>query len=166
MIKLNFNNLIYDSLPPALRTITNFQWLQVMIKGIKDNWDDYWDYTISNTYEILHNSQVILFEQYLNYHVTSNSGITIGDGSWIDYNYFWFQSEIDQQTDYDYFQFASESITGFTNPYIFFENEYGLDSYDFTVDYYSGEYATIEDDLTIWVEKQRLGGATYIYRQI
>lgn len=167
MIKLNFNNIIYDVLPPSLRNIVNFQWLQVLIRDVRTLWDDYYQYTIDNDYEIKHQSQVLLFEQYLDYHVPNDSGVNIGDGSWLNYNIFWFQSEIDQPSDYDYFQFDSESITGFTNPFLYFESEYGLDSYDFTVDYYSTEpNVDIEDDLTIWVEKLRLAGSTYIFRQI
>lgn len=169
MIKLNFNNIIYDALPPILRSIINYQWMQVLIKPLKTLWDNYYDYTISNDYEIKHTSQILLFEQYLDYHVPNLLGITIGDGSWKEFDYFYFQSEIDQPNDYDYFKFNSESISGLIQKYLFFNNEYSQDTYDFTVNYYSDELVTnpnIEDDLTIWVEKLRLAGTTYIFRAI
>lgn len=169
MIKLNYNNILYDLLPVSTRNIVNFQWGQVLFTGIKSVWDTFYQYTLDNDYEIVHQSQVLLFEQYLNFHVPSNSGVTIGDGDWIDYTYFYNQSEIDQPTEYIYFYNESEyaADTGLTYNYLYNESEYAADSYDFTVIYNALEpNADIEDDLTIWVEKLRLASTTYIYETV
>ena len=167
MIKINFNDSSYDVLPPLLRTITNFEFVQVLIKGLKDNYVDFETYVEDNEFELKHNSQVILFEDYLNYRVSGLTGVTFSDGIWVDQLYVYYQNELDLESKTLYLDFSNESLV--PTRYIYTQGEYDEDTVDFLVNYHVGELVNnpnYEQELTPYLDKMKIIGTTYRFQQI
>lgn len=167
MIKINFNDSSYDVLPPLLRTITNFEFVQVIINGLKDNYVDFESYVEDNAFELKHNSQVILFENYLNNRVPSLSGVTISDGLWVDQLYVYYESEIDLQSKRLYLDFKSETIV--PERYLYNQSEYDEDTVDFFINYHLGELSnnpSLLEELAPYSNKMKIIGTTYRFNAI
>lgn len=172
MIKIDFNQSAFDTLPPVLRNTINFSWVQVLIKPLKDNYDIFSGYTFDNDFEINHSSQVLSFEHYLNTKVPSSyGGVNIINGTWLNYLYTWYQTEIDNFTGSmelkKYIGYKNE--TGLTESFLFYESEVNYDTIDFIVQYhgedlvYNPEYL---NELTVWINKLRIIGTTYKFEEI
>lgn len=162
MIKINFNDSSYDILPPLLRTITNFEFVQVLIKGLKEDYVDFESYVEDNAFELKHNSQVILFENYLNNRVPSSSGVTLTDGIWVDQLYVYFENEIDLPSKRLYLDFKNETIV--PERYLYNQAEYDEDVVDFLINYHIGEITlnpTFIADMTPYADKMKIIGTTY-----
>lgn len=173
MIKIDFNQSAFDTLPPILRTIINFEWVQVLIKPLKDNYDLFTGYTFDTDFEIYHNSQVLSFEDYLNTKIKSNyGGVTIENGRWLNYVYAWYQFEIDRVTGYPdkklYLQHSYESID-LPKQYLYYDSESQLDTYDFFVKYHPEDLVDNPNyllELTTWINKLKIIGTTYKFEEI
>lgn len=172
MIKIDFNQSSYDTLPPVLRTIMNFSWVQVLIKPLKDNYNIFSGYTFDNNFEVNHSSQVMSFEDYLNTKVPSGyGGVNIINGTWLNYLYRWYQTEIDNYGGYGdikkYIEYKNE--TELTETYLFYESEVNYDTIDFIVKYHSEDLVDNPDylnELTTWIDKLRIIGTTYKFEEI
>ena len=132
-INVNINNLIYDLMPTNWRTLRNFQFLQTGMKGLRDLSNYYYNYQNYNEFELLHNSQVMSMEDYLNYRLKDVfvEKISIENGNWIDNNLIFFQKEYE---------------SGIARP-IFFDNNNNANFF-----YFQSDYENETSDFIIYVK--------------
>lgn len=169
MINIDLNQIGYDILPPALRTLINFHWVQVILKPLIDNYISFTGYTYDNDFEIYHNSQVLSFEDYLNTKIPSGySGVTIGNGTWVDETYLWYQTEIDSLLkEVLYVDYSGEGVS--PELYLSYQFEYDADTFDFVVYYHAQDLvdnAEYLNELIVWIDKLRIIGTTYKFETI